>query len=45
MGGCISRKIDEYFSMNDLHGMEKYYSFMPKRKADIIRWITDSKSP
>jgi hypothetical protein len=45
MGGCIFRKTDEHFSMNDLHGIEKYYSLMPKRKADIIRWITDSKGP
>jgi hypothetical protein len=45
MGACISRKTDEHFSMKDLHGMEKYYSLMPKRKGDIIRWITDSKGP
>ena len=45
MGACVSRKKDEQFSINDLNGMEKYYSLMPRGKADILRWLTDSKGP
>jgi len=45
MGACIGYKKDEHFSMNDLNGIEKYYSLISKRKVDILRWITDSEGP
>ena len=45
MGACICHKKDEHFSMNDLNGMEKYYSLMSKRKGDILRWLLDSEDP
>ena len=45
MGACISQKNDQQFSMNDLNGMEKYYSILPKRKADVLRWMTSSEGP
>ncbi|CAF4474453.1 unnamed protein product, partial [Rotaria socialis] len=45
MGSCICHKKDEYFSMNDLNGIDKYYSLMSKRKANILIWLIDSKGP
>jgi hypothetical protein len=45
MGACINHKKDEQFSMNDLIGMDKYYSLMPKRKADVLHWMIDSEGP
>ncbi len=44
MGTCICHKKED-FSMNDLNGMEKYYSLMSKRKADILQWLTNSEGP
>ena len=45
MGVCVSQKNDQQFSIDDLNGMEKYYSILPKRKADILRWMTTSEGP
>ncbi|CAF0860152.1 unnamed protein product [Rotaria sp. Silwood1] len=45
MGTCNCHKKDEYFSLNDLNGIDKYYSLMSKRKADIFMWLIDSKGP
>jgi hypothetical protein len=45
MGACINHKKDEHFSMNDLIGMDKYYSLMSKRKADILAWVIESEGP
>lgn len=45
MGACICHKKFEHFSMNDLNGIDKYYSLMSKRKADIFMWLIDSKGP
>jgi hypothetical protein len=45
MGTCICHKKQEDFSMNDLNGIEKYYSLMSKRKVDILRWVKDSEGP
>ncbi|CAF0869610.1 unnamed protein product [Rotaria sordida] len=45
MGVCHCHKKGEYFSINDLNGIDKYYSLMSKRKADIFMWLIDSKGP
>ena len=45
MGACISQKNERHFSIDDLNGMEKYYSLLPKRKADVLRWMTGSEGP
>jgi hypothetical protein len=45
MGACICHKPNEYFSMNDISGMEKFYSVMSKRKADICTWLIASEGP
>jgi hypothetical protein len=45
MGKCFSHKTNEPFSIQDLNGMEKYYSLMSKRKADVFRWLIDSEGP
>ncbi len=45
MGTCICHRKEEDFSMNDLNGMEKYYSLMSKQKADILKWLTNSEGP
>jgi hypothetical protein len=45
MGKCFSHKKNEHFSIHDLNGMDKYYSLMSKRKADIFRWLIDSEGP
>lgn len=45
MGACIFQKNDRQFSMNDFNGMEKYYTVLPKKKADVLRWMTSSAGP
>jgi hypothetical protein len=45
MGTCICYKKDEQFSMNDLNGMEKYYTLISKQKADILIWLANSEGP
>lgn len=45
MGAFICHKKDNGFLMDDLNGIDKYYSLMSKRKADILMWLVDSKGP
>lgn len=45
MGMCVSQKNDQQFTIDDLNGMEKYYSMLPKRKTDVLRWMTTSEGP
>lgn len=45
MGTCICQRKNEHFSMNDLNGIEKYYSFISKRKIDILQWLINSEGP
>lgn len=45
MGKCFSHRRNEHFSIDDLNGIENYYSLMSKRKVDVLRWMIDSQGP
>lgn len=49
MGVCLSNnkshEKQENFSTEDLRGIEKYFSAMPKRKAEIFSWLMSSEGP
>ena len=45
MGACACRKIKEPFKIDDLAGMDKYYSLMSKQKVTVFTWLTASEGP
>ena len=45
MGACLHSRKEQHFSLDELDGLEKFFSLMSKRKGEIVRWILASQGP